>query len=378
MICILLCFLVCILWVWEMGENLDVIEVENFVQCYVVIQDVVWGWVQVWLLIMVLVFVCVFGVVGMCMGMLVVSQFLELVVLVSSVQIMLQCVDIIDCYGWVLVINLLMYLLYVYFCQMVDFEGVVEKLVVIFFDLKVECLCEDFLGKCSFLWIKCKILFEQMQVVYDIGELGLLFGSCEMWLYFNGCIVSYIFGGVIFGKEGVVLVELVGIVGVEKVFDRWLCDFVNDGVLLMLLLDLFVQVVMEEVLVNGMKVMNVKGVIGILMEVDIGEIVVMVSLLDFDFNDCLCLLLKGDFLDSLLFNCVVQGQYELGLIFKIFLVVQVIDLKLVSLIMMINVNVLMKIGKYLINEFCGYNYGLMLLVMDILVKFLNVGMVCVV
>lgn len=43
-----------------------------------------------------------------------------------------------------------------------------------------------------------------------------------------------------------------------------------------------------------MILMNVKGVVVILMEVDIGEIIVMVSLFDFDLNNCLLVLIEGD------------------------------------------------------------------------------------
>ncbi|WP_258304753.1 penicillin-binding transpeptidase domain-containing protein, partial [Escherichia coli] len=85
-------------------------------------------------------------------------------------------------------------------------------------------------------------------------------------------------------------------------------------------------------------------------------------------------LLKGDPSDSPLFNRAVQGQYELGSTFKIFPVAQAIDLKLVSPATMINAKAPMKIGKYLINEFRGHNYGT-LSVTDIIVKSSNVGTV---
>lgn len=52
-------------------------------------------------------------------------------------------------------------------------------------------------------------------MVYDIGEFGLLFGLCEMCFYFNGLVVSYILGGVGYGCEGVLLVEIIGVVGIE-------------------------------------------------------------------------------------------------------------------------------------------------------------------
>ncbi len=157
-----------------------------------------------------------------------------------------------------------------------------------------------------------------MQAVHDIGEPGLLFGPREMRLYPNGHIAAHILGGATFGKEDVASAEVVGVAGVEKAFDHWLRDPANDGAPLMLSLDLTVQAAMEEVLGNGMKVMNAKGATGILMEIKTGEIVAMASLPDFDPNDRPRPLLKGDPSDSPLFNRAVQGQYELGSTFKIF------------------------------------------------------------
>ncbi|MTH64929.1 peptidoglycan D,D-transpeptidase FtsI family protein [Paracoccus shanxieyensis] len=359
----------------ETGENPDVIEAENLAQRHAVIQDAARGRAQARLSIMALAFVCAFGAVGMRMGTLAASQPSEPAVLASSAQIMSQRADITDRHGRVLATNLLTHSLYAHPRQMVDPEGAAEKLAAIFPDLKVERLREDFSGKRSFLWIKRKISPEQMQAVHDIGEPGLLFGPREMRLYPNGRIASHILGGATFGKEGVASAELVGIAGVEKAFDRWLRDPANDGAPLTLSLDLSAQAAMEEVLANGMKVMNAKGATGILMEVDTGEIVAMASLPDFDPNDRPRPLLKGDPSDSPLFNRAVQGQYELGSTFKIFPVAQAIDLKLVSPTTMINANAPMKIGKYLINEFRGHNYGPMLSVTDILVKSSNVGTV---
>ena len=57
-------------------------------------------------------------------------------------------------------------------------------------------------------------------------------------------------------QEDVASAEVIGVGGVEKAFDHWLRDPANDGAPLVLSLDLTVQAAMEEVLSNGMKVMN--------------------------------------------------------------------------------------------------------------------------
>ena len=161
-----------------------------------------------------------------------------------------------------------------------------------------------------------------------IVRLALVFGPREMRLYPNGQLASHILGGSTFGAEGVSSAEVLGMAGVEKAFDNWLRDPANAGAPLTLSIDLTAQAAMEEVLSNGMKVMNAKGATGILMDIRSGEIMAMASLPDFDPNDRPRPLLKGDPSDSPLFNRAVQGQYELGSTFKIFPVAQAIDEKL--------------------------------------------------
>ncbi len=319
-------------------------------------------------------FALAFGTVGAKMGVLAASQPSEPRVQTTGAQIISQRADITDRHGRVLATNLLTHSLYAHPQQMVEPERAARELVSIFPDLDIERLNKDFTGKRTFVWIKKKISPEQMQAVHDIGEPGLLFGPREMRLYPNGQIAAHILGGATFGKEDVASAEVVGVAGVEKAFDHWLRDPANDGAPLTLSLDLTVQAALEEVLGNGMKVMNARGATGILMEVKTGEIVAMASLPDFDPNDRPRPLLKGDASDSPLFNRAVQGQYELGSTFKIFPVAQAIDLKLVSPATMINAKAPMKIGKYLINEFRGHNYGT-LSVTDIIVKSSNVGTV---
>lgn len=357
----------------EKGENPDEIEAENRAQRHAEIQEKARSSARSRLFFMAMGFMLAFGTVGTKMAVLASSQPSEPQVQTSGAQIISQRADITDRQGRVLATNLLTHSLYAHPRQMVDPAGAAQKLAKIFPDLDIARLEKDFSGKRSFVWIKKKLSPEQMQAVHDIGEPGLLFGPREMRLYPNGTIASHILGGSTFGKEDVASAEVIGVAGVEKAFDHWLRDPANDGAPLVLSLDLTVQAAMEEVLSNGMKVMNAKGATGILLEVKTGEIVAMASLPDFDPNDRPKPLLKGDPSDSPLFNRAVQGQYELGSTFKIFPVAQALDLKLVSPATMINSKTPMKIGKYLINDF--HNYGGQLSVTDIIVKSSNVGTV---
>ncbi|TWI34985.1 peptidoglycan D,D-transpeptidase FtsI family protein [Paracoccus sulfuroxidans] len=357
----------------EKGENPDEIEAENLANRHAEIQDRARSQAENRLYFMALAFVIAFGTIGVRMGALAGSQPTEPRVQASGAQIISQRADIVDRQGRVLATNLITHSLYAHPQQMVDPQRAVRELVRIFPDLNEERLTRDFTGSRTFLWIKRKISPEQMQAVHDIGEPGLLFGPREMRLYPNGHIASHILGGSTFGHEGVASAEVLGVAGVEKAFDRWLRDPANDGAPLMLSLDLTVQAAMEEVLSNGMKVMNAKGATGILMEIKTGEIVAMASMPDFDPNDRPRPLTKGDASDSPLFNRAVQGQYELGSTFKIFPVAQALDMGLINPNTMINTQSPMKIGKFLIHDF--HVYGAQMSVSDIIAKSSNVGTV---
>ena len=357
----------------EKGENPDEIEAENLANRHAEIQDRARSQAENRLYFMALAFVIAFGTIGVRMGALAASQPTEPRVQASGAQIISQRADIVDRQGRVLATNLITHSLYAHPQQMVDPRRAVRELMRIFPDLNEERLTRDFTGSRTFLWIKRKISPEQMQAVHDIGEPGLLFGPREMRLYPNGNIASHILGGSTFGNEGVASAEVLGVAGVEKAFDRWLRDPANDGAPLMLSLDLTVQAAMEEVLSNGMKVMNAKGATGILLEIKTGEVVAMASMPDFDPNDRPRPLTKGDASDSPLFNRAVQGQYELGSTFKIFPVAQALDLGLINPNTMINTQSPMKIGKFLIHDF--HVYGAQMSVSDIIAKSSNVGTV---
>lgn len=357
----------------QAGQDPDEIEAELRARRHAEIQDRARRRAEGRIKWMALGFMLAFATVGLRMGALASSQPSEPRVHASGAQIISQRADIVDRRGRVLATNLSTHALYAHPQDLVDPEVAAAKLAKIFPDLDADRLKRDLTGERKFVWIKKKLSPEQMQAVHDIGEPGLVFGPREMRLYPNGTLASHILGGSQFGAEGVSSAEVLGMAGVEKAFDGWLRDPANAGAPLQLSIDLTAQAAMEEVLANGMKVMNAKGATGILMEVASGEIVAMASLPDFDPNDRPRPLLKGDPSDSPLFNRAVQGQYELGSTFKIFPVAQAIDEGLINVNTMINASSPMKIGKYLIHDF--HNYGRDLSVKDVIGKSSNVATV---
>ncbi len=355
----------------ETGENPEGIERENIRLRGEAVRDKVRARAEGRLLMLGAIFVVAFSVVGVRMGMLAATPPTEPEIVTGAKTIVAGRADITDRKGRILATNLLTHALYAQPRLMVDPDHVADSLVQIFPDLDAEKLRADFTGKKQFVWIKKKMSPEQMQMVHDIGDPGLLFGPREMRLYPNGALAAHILGGARFGTEGVDSAEILGVAGVEKAFDNWLRDPAQGGAPLALSLDLTVQSVVEEVLDGGMTLMNAKGATAILMEVQTGEIVAMASLPDFDPNDRPAPLTKGDASDSPLFNRAVQGLYELGSTFKVFAIAQGMELGLVNPNSMVATQSPMTYGRFKIRDF--HNYGAQLSVTDIIVKSSNIG-----
>ncbi len=354
------------------GENPDIIEKENIRQRHDEMQVKSRQRAEGRLLVLGVFFLCAYAAVAGRMGMLATSEAREPVASVAGSAIAMQRADIVDRQGRILATNFETHSLYVQPPQLIDPVNAVDRLVEIFPDLDRARLLQDFTGSRKFLWIKKKISPEQKQAVHDIGDPGLLFGPREMRLYPNGSVAAHVLGGAGFGKEGVNAAEVIGVAGVEKQFDDYLRDPGNGSKPLALSLDLTVQAAAERVLDGGMKLMNAKGATSILMDVQTGEVISVVSLPDFDPNERPRSPASGfDPSVSPLFNRAVQGVYELGSTFKIFAAAQAVDLGLVNPETVIDTRGPLRWGKFAIRDF--RNYGNELSVTKIIVKSSNIG-----
>jgi cell division protein FtsI (penicillin-binding protein 3) len=354
------------------GENPDEIEAENLAIRHAQMRDASRLRAEGRLLVLAVVFFCAFGVIGTRMAVLAQSEPSEPRIASTGASIQAQRADITDRHGRILATNLETHSLYAQPKQMIDAPRVAAELAAIFPDLEEDKLLKNFTGKRKFLWIRKKLSPEQKQAVHDIGDPGLLFGPREMRLYPNGRLAAHIMGGASFGREGVHAAEVIGVAGVEKVFDAELRDPSRQGAPLQLSIDLTVQAAAERVLLGGMKLMNAKGAASVLMDVKTGEVISIVSLPDFDPNARPSPLVSGDASDSPLFNRAVQGVYELGSTYKIFAAAQAMELGLVNAQTTIDTNKALRVGGFNIGEFQGKNYGT-LSIEDIIVKSSNRG-----
>ncbi len=357
------------------GLNPDTIERENLRLRHEVMRDKTRARAELRLLILGVAFVAAFSTIGARMGLLAATEPVEPRASAPGAEIIAQRADITDRNGRMLATNMTTHALYATPKVMVDPKGVAAKLAAIFPEMKAADLERRFTDGRSFVWIRKVLSPEQMQLVHEIGDPGLLFGPREMRLYPNGTLAAHVLGGTSFGAEGVHSAEVIGVAGVEKALDARLRDPSQGGTPLQLSIDLSVQATIEELLFAGMTMLNAKGAAAILMDVRTGEIIALASLPTFDPNDRPNAIVDkaAEPGDSPLFNRAVQGVYELGSTFKIFAAAQAMELGLVGPDTLVDANAPMQWGKHRIKEFEGKNYGPLLSVSDVIIKSSNVG-----
>lgn len=359
----------------EDGLNPDSIEKENLRVRHEAMREKARGRAEFRLLILCASFVLAFVAIGGRMGLMAATEPVEPRTSAPGAEILAQRADITDRNGRILATNMTTHALYAHPKVMVDPKGVARQLAEIFPDLDAAALERRFTDGRSFVWIRKVLSPEQMQLVHEIGDPGLLFGPREMRLYPNGALAAHVLGGTSFGAEGVHSAEVIGVAGVEKALDARLRDPAQGGTALSLSIDLSLQATVEEVLYAGMTMLNAKGAAAILMDARTGEILALASLPNFDPNDRPNPVFDKDAEpgDSPLFNRAVQGVYELGSTFKIFAIAQALELGIVSPETMVDANAPMVWGKHRIKEFEGKNYGPLLSVSDVIAKSSNVG-----
>ncbi len=317
-------------------------------------------------------FVVGFAVIGLKMGAIAATDAREPATGgLAGADIVSARADITDREGRVLATNVTATALYAQPRLMINPLTAAEGLAQIFPDMEVEVWQKRFTSGSKFYWLKGNISPEQQQAVHDLGEPGLLFGQREMRVYPNGQLAGHILGGARYGEQDVRAAEIKGVAGVEAEFDDYLSDPAREGAPLRLSIDVSVQTAMERVLASGMRLMSAKGAAGVLMDVNTGEIVSMVSLPDFDPNSRPAPSTEGTPGDSPLFNRAVQGVYELGSVFKILTIAQSLELGLTNSGTIIDTSGPLRQGRFSIRDFD--DYGDRLSVTDVIVKSSNIG-----
>lgn len=186
----------------------------------------------------------------------------------------------------------------------------------------------------SFVWIKRNITPKQKYAINALGNPAVSFQEENRRFYPNGNLVAHI--------AGYTDIDGHGIAGVENYFDDRLKGNKEP---LQLSLDLKVQHALRSELASAMKKFRAKAAIGMVMNVNTGELISVVSLPDFDPND-----LKSSKADER-FNRATLGVFEMGSTFKLFSVAAALDSKKVKFSTKIDVRKPIKVDRYTISDF---------------------------
>jgi len=220
-------------------------------------------------------------------------------------------------------------------------KEVAARLANIFPDLNKKKLHEMFSSNKSFVWIKRNITPEQQYAVNNLGVVGLDFEVEQKRIYPHGSLLSHVLGFV--GVDGS------GLMGIEQFFNANLVtsqnfeEQKNDAVNLSI--DVRIQSIVHEELLNVIKKYRALGGVGIVSDVNNGEILAMVSLPDFDPHN------PGHAKPKQLFNNAALGTYELGSIFKMYTIALGLESKVAKLNDVYYVREPIKAGRFKIHDY---------------------------
>ncbi len=181
--------------------------------------------------------------------------------------------------------------------QLINKEKLKISLKLIFPDKNFE---KEINGK-KFFYVKKKISPAKLEKIKLLGEKSFKEEENIARVYPNGNLFSHILGQIDTDNNGVS--------GIEKSFDY---ELTTSNKPLKLSLDTEIQYLIREELIKFQEIFNSYGSTAILMNVNSGEILSMVSIPDFDLNK------REDISDKKFINRSTKGVYELGSVFKTF------------------------------------------------------------
>ena len=210
----------------------------------------------------------------------------------------------------------------------------------------------------KYFYLKKRINQNDKEKFWSLGEKGILFEPFQSRIYTHANLFSHIVGQVDYDNYG--------ISGIEKYFDKELKDKSLISQALELTLDINIQHLISEELNRALKIFDATGGAALLMNVENGEILSLVSLPDFDINK------RESVKDKKYLNKITKGVYELGSIFKTFTIALALDNDIVNPYTVIeNIPRSIKCSKYEISDIKEFPKHLS--VEEILIRSSNIG-----
>ena len=242
--------------------------------------------------------------------------------------------DIVDRNGVLLATSLKTASLYANPRVIPDPDEAATKLANLLPDLDEAKLRSQLSSDRGFVWIRRHLTPRQQYDANRLGVPGLEFEDEERRVYPAGKLASHLLGHTD--------VDSKGLMGIERKFDTELKRRQDP---LRLSLDTRVQHTLRRELSRSMVEFSAVGATGIIMDVNNGEVLGMVSLPDFDPNQL-------DAVDEeARFNRATLGVYEMGSTFKIFTTAMALDLGKVTMQGGYDATDPIRISRFVIRDF---------------------------
>ena len=168
----------------------------------------------------------------------------------------------------------------------------------------------------KYFYLKKRLDQNDKKKLWSLGEKGIIFEPFQSRIYPHANLYSHILGQVDYDNYGVS--------GVEKYFDKELKNKKLINKPLELTLDTNIQHIIDDELNKALETFNAKGGGALLMNVNNGEVLSLVSLPNFNINK------RVNITDKNYINKITKGVYELGSIFKTFTIALALEKNLVS------------------------------------------------
>ena len=188
----------------------------------------------------------------------------------------------------------------------------------------------------SFVWLARNLAPRQQNAVHRLGLPGLDFQRSERRVYPHGAAMVHALGFTGIDNDG--------LAGLEKSFDQALRA---GGSPLVTSLDVRVQQIMRAELAAQIAKFGAIGGGGVVLDVDTGEVIALVSLPDFDPHEA------GEAGEAERFNRMSLGVYELGSVFKIFNHALALDSGVVNMAGGYDASNSLRVARFTISDYHG-------------------------
>tara|TARA_Y100000590_G_C15729133_1_gene1016351 strand:- start:1515 stop:3185 length:1671 start_codon:yes stop_codon:yes gene_type:complete len=208
--------------------------------------------------------------------------------------------DIVDTNGQILAKTVLSTSVGINPNSIIDVKKLILKIKLVLPDLDSKVL-EEKIKKKKFFWLRKKIDQEKLKRLQLMGEKSIRFEKQISRVYPHKYLFSHVIGQIDDANKG--------ISGLEKSLDEKLKTTKNK---IRLTLDSEIQFLIRRELIRAEVFFKNKGSAAILMNINNGKILSLISLPDFDLNK------RQDIKDKKFINRATKAVYELGSTFKTF------------------------------------------------------------